>query len=77
MAAALHLDGSSVLPPVADMNFQPMADGLQAGMTVLVHSSLSALGWVCGGPVAVVQALMAPAGSGGMVADHPGDHARL
>ncbi|RME82824.1 MAG: aminoglycoside N(3)-acetyltransferase, partial [Caldilineae bacterium] len=32
--------------------------GLQPGMTVLVHSSLSALGWVAGGPVAVVQALM-------------------
>ncbi len=32
--------------------------GLQAGTTVLVHSSLRALGWVCGGPVAVVQALM-------------------
>lgn len=32
--------------------------GLQAGMTVIVHSSMSALGWVCGGPVAVVQALM-------------------
>ena len=32
--------------------------GLQAGMTVIVHSSLSALGWVCGGPVAVIQALM-------------------
>lgn len=27
-------------------------------MTVLVHSSLSSLGWVCGGPITVVQVLM-------------------
>jgi aminoglycoside 3-N-acetyltransferase len=32
--------------------------GVEAGMTLEVHSSLSNLGWVCGGPVAVVQALM-------------------
>lgn len=32
--------------------------GLASGITVLVHSSLSSLGWVNGGPVAVVQALM-------------------
>lgn len=32
--------------------------GLKAGMTVIVHASLSSLGWVCGGPVAVVEALM-------------------
>ena len=32
--------------------------GLKPGMTVLVHSSLSSLGWVSGGPVAVIQALM-------------------
>jgi aminoglycoside 3-N-acetyltransferase len=32
--------------------------GVEAGMTLEVHSSLSKLGWVSGGPVAVVQALM-------------------
>lgn len=31
--------------------------GLHGGSVVLVHSSLSSLGWVCGGGVAVVQAL--------------------
>ncbi|WP_414754280.1 aminoglycoside N(3)-acetyltransferase [Anabaena sp. CCY 9910] len=40
--------------------------GLNSSMTVIVHSSLSSLGWVCGGSVAVVQALMdviTPAGN--------------
>jgi aminoglycoside 3-N-acetyltransferase len=32
--------------------------GLSAGETVIVHSSLSAIGWVCGESVAVIRALM-------------------
>ncbi|MBD2347080.1 AAC(3) family N-acetyltransferase [Anabaena subtropica] len=32
--------------------------GINSNMAVIVHSSLSSLGWVCGGSVAVVQALM-------------------
>lgn len=32
--------------------------GLKEGMTVIVHSSLGSIGWVSGGPVAVVQAMM-------------------
>ncbi len=32
--------------------------GLEPGVVVIAHSSLSSLGWVCGGLVAVVQALI-------------------
>ena len=32
--------------------------GIIPGMTLLMHSSLHSIGWVSGGPIAVVQALM-------------------
>ncbi len=32
--------------------------GVTLGATLIVHSSLKSLGWVCGGPVAVIQSLM-------------------
>jgi aminoglycoside 3-N-acetyltransferase len=41
--------------------------GVEAGQTVLVHSSLSSLGWVCGGPPAVVEALQQVVGEDGTV----------
>ena len=39
--------------------------GIREGGVLLVHSSLSALGWVCGGGVAVVQALLDVLGPAG------------
>ena len=39
--------------------------GVRSGETLLVHSSLSSLGWVCGGPVAVVQGLLDTLGPDG------------
>jgi aminoglycoside 3-N-acetyltransferase len=50
--------------------------GLSEGGVVIVHSSLSSLGWVCGGPQAVIEALFAvlgPAGTLAMPAFSAGD----
>ena len=39
--------------------------GVEVGMTLLVHSSLRSIGWVCGGTVAVVQSLQQSIGEAG------------
>lgn len=50
---------------VESMVAELAALGLQRDSTVLLHSSLSSLGWVSGGGVAVVEALLSVLGPGG------------
>ena len=50
---------------VASLKADLSALGVTPGMVVLVHSSLSAMGWVCGGPVAVILALQETLGPDG------------
>lgn len=51
------------------------AVGVHSGMTLLVHTAMSQLGWVCGGASAVILALEDAVGEGGtlMMPAHSGD----
>lgn len=55
---------------------QLRACGLLPGQCVLVHSSLRSLGWVAGGPVAVIEALLDVLGPAGtlMMPSHTADN---
>jgi len=54
----LPITKSSMIRDIQDL-------GIQKGDILLVHSSLSSVGWVCGGAQAVVQALMESLGDNG------------
>lgn len=73
-SATIHPD----FPPLTRESLagQFAACGLAAGQTVLVHSSMSKLGWIVGGPVDVIRALLdvlTPTGTLMMPA-HTGDN---
>lgn len=63
MTASSHGGLATVSSLVADLRRL----GLGAGATVVVHTRLSTLGYVCGGPVAVVVALLDAVGPEGTV----------
>ena len=58
IAAAAPRTRSSLLADLQQLGMRP-------GVTLMVHASLSSLGWVAGGPVAVVLALLNAVGEGG------------
>ena len=53
------------LATVESLQVDFKALGIEKGMVLLVHSSLSAMGWICGGPVAVIIALQEVLGETG------------
>ena len=58
MSESETIDPASLPLTVDSLAEQFAACGLAAGQTVIVHTRMSALGWVAGGAVAVIQALL-------------------
>jgi aminoglycoside 3-N-acetyltransferase len=57
MSEATFIHNSFAPATIPSLTADLAALGVERGMTLLVHSSLRTLGWVNGGPVAVIQAL--------------------
>lgn len=73
-SATIHPDALPLT--VSALAEQFTAGGLKAGQTVLVHSAMSKLGWVVGGPNTVIEALLSVLGPTGtlMMPTHTTDN---
>ncbi len=67
MSEGAVVQRTSVPATVESLKADLSALGVRPGMVLLVHSSLSSLGWICGGAVAVIRALQQIVGSEGTV----------
>lgn len=67
MSDTLPEDRSSEPVTVDSMTSDLRTLGVKGGQTLLVHGSLSSLGWVCGGAPAVVDALQRVVGEDGTI----------
>ena len=67
MSETLPEDRSSEPITVDSMASDLHALGIKAGHTLLVHGSLSSLGWVCGGAPAVIDAFQRVVGEDGTI----------
>ena len=65
MSEADVVAGSEQPVSVASLSADLTSLGLRSGDVAFVHTALSALGWVCGGPVTVVESLLAVLGPRG------------
>ncbi|MCW5748045.1 MAG: AAC(3) family N-acetyltransferase [Alphaproteobacteria bacterium] len=71
-----YMGRTAGLPATVDSLTRDLsALGVRAGMTLLVHSSLSSMGWIMGGAPAVIAALTAALGDDGtlVMPTHTGD----
>ncbi|MCJ7723430.1 MAG: AAC(3) family N-acetyltransferase, partial [Anaerolineales bacterium] len=57
MSEQAIIDNTTRMSSVDTLVVDLRAFGIHPGATLLVHASLSSIGWVCGGAVAVIQAL--------------------